>query len=92
MKRKRNELRWRPTGILYGYQPRKLRFLLRRKSVINSINHERVLVGCLMDNIHEMPKQHSQKIPQTTYTKLPPNSFKDSNGLIEGLLGDVSCY
>lgn len=45
-----------------------------------------------MDNIHEIPKQHSQKIPQTTYTKLPPNSFKDSNGLIEGLLGDVSCY
>ena len=42
-----------------------------------------------MDNIHEMPKQHSQKIPQTTYTKLPPNSFKDSNGLIEGLLGGL---
>ncbi len=52
--------------------------------MINSINHESVLAGCLMDNIHEMLKQHSQK--------LPPNSFKDSNGLIEGLLGDVSCY
>lgn len=47
------------------------------------------LAGCLRDNIHEIPKQHSQKIPQTTYTKLPPNSFKDSNGLIEGLLGDL---
>lgn len=57
--------------------------------MINSINHKRVLTGCLMDNIHETPKQHSQKIPQTTYTKLPPNSFKDSNGLIEGLLGVV---
>lgn len=55
--------------------------------MINSINHKRVLTGSLMDNIHEIPKQHSQKIPKTTYTKLPPNSFKDSNGLIEGLLG-----